>query len=96
MRKNSKITAVKGQKWPAIIKTPQNYSENNRSAARTENLPQDPSLIAIWASQLLDLNSLFRKNFSLLSDFEFPVNFEAHFTQIPRIAIEQGGIHAYP
>ena len=95
MTNNSKIPAVKGRKWPAIIKTLQNYSENNRSAARTENRPKDPSLIDIWASLLLDLNSLFRKNFSLLSEFEFPVNFEAQFTQTPRITSEQGGIHAY-
>ena len=84
MSKSSKIPAVKGLERPAIIKTPQNYSENIGSATRTDFYSQDRSLIAISTSLLSKFNSLFSKNFSLLSDFEFPVNFEARITQTTR------------
>ena len=71
----------KGQKWPAIFLTPLNYSEIARSAARTEDLSGTPSQILILNSLLLKLISLFRKNNSLIPDFKFPVNFEAHSSE---------------
>lgn len=49
----------KRQTTPTTFITPLNYSENKRSAARTEILPQYPTLIAILTSLLLRSNSLF-------------------------------------
>ena len=70
VRKTRKIPVVKGQKWPAILLTPQNYSENTRSATRTDNLGDTPSQIAILASLLRDMNTLFPKIFSLITDLD--------------------------
>ena len=86
---------TKDQKSPAILLTRQNYSENDRSPARTENLLQDGSPITISASLLLVLNSLFPKIFSLIRDLKFPVNFEAQITRTPCIAPNRTGIHVY-
>ncbi len=94
-RKISKMTIVKRQKWPAILITLQNYSENYRSLSRTENLVKMPSLITRITSLLLKLNSLFLKKISLLSDFKFPVNFRLRITQTPRITSNHRGIRAY-
>ncbi len=89
------MPVIKGQKWPAILLTPQNYSENTRPATRTDNLGDTPSLIAILTSLLRDLRSLFPKIFSLITDLEYPVNIEARNGQIPRITCNDRGIHAY-
>ena len=86
---------VKDQKWPAIYITLQNYSENVQSAARTEDLPEMPSLIVFSASLLLDENSLFRKIFSLIRHLEFPVNSEAQRGQTMRIPSNHRGFHVY-
>ncbi len=43
---------VKDQKWPAIFLTSQNSTENGRSLARTPDLTQDGTLIAVWDSLL--------------------------------------------
>ena len=89
------MPVVKGQKWPAIFLTPQNYSEIARSATRTEDLPQMPSLIAFLASLLRDEDSLFRKNISLIRHSEFPVNFEAQSGQTMRIVSNHRGFLAH-
>ncbi len=81
VEKTQKMPVSKGQKRPAIFLTPQNYSEIARSATRTENPSKTPSLIAISTSLLLDLISLFPKNFSLLCVFKFPVNFDVQMTK---------------
>lgn len=81
---------------PATFVTPQKYSENARSAARTEKPTQDPSLIAILTSLLSDLISLFPKINSLITDFEFPVNFEVGDGPIPRMVNNDRGIYSSP
>ncbi|PCJ66994.1 MAG: hypothetical protein COA73_00670 [Candidatus Hydrogenedentota bacterium] len=65
-----------GQKYPATIKTPLNYTENDGAAARTENLLPFPDR---------DFEFPVPENISLLRGFEFPVNFEADVAQFPRI-----------
>jgi len=89
------MPVVKGQKWPAIFLTPQNYSEIARSATRTEDLPQMPSLIEVSTSQLMDMSSLFPNIFSLITNLDYPVNFEARNGQTPRITCNDRGIHTY-
>ena len=69
--------ANKGQRKPSIFLTPLNYSEIGGSPTRTKSLPETPSLIVFSVSLLMKTNSLFRKNFSLIPDLKFPVNFEA-------------------
>ena len=87
IEKSSKMPVVKDQRWASIFLTPENYSENDGSPARTEFLFQDGSLIAIWAS-------LFCENFSLFPYFDFAVNFEYRITRTTRIAPNRRGIHA--
>ena len=89
------MPVIKGQKWTAIFLTPQNYSEIARSAARTDNLGDTPSLIAIPASLLRDMNTLFPKNISLIRHLEFPVNSEAQSGQTMGIGSNHWGVHAY-
>ena len=89
------MPSVKGQIWPAIFITPQNYSENDRSLSRTKNLTKMPSLIVFSASLLLDENSLLRKIFSLIRHLEFPVNSEAQRGQTMRIPSNRRDILAY-
>ena len=95
VRKTRKIPVVKGQKWPAIFLTPQNYSEIARSATRTDNLGDTPLQIAFSTSQLMDLSSLFPKIFSLITDLEYPVNFEARNGQTLIMDSADRGIHTY-
>ena len=95
VEKIQKMPVNKGQRWPAIILTPQKYSENAGSQARTANRWESRSLIAFWASLLWKQNSLFRKNSSLLSEFKFPVNFGEPKSQTQRTASNHGGIHAH-
>jgi hypothetical protein len=95
VRKTRKMPVVKGQKWPAIFLTPQNYSENTRSAARTDILGDTPPQIAFSPSLLWDFNSLFPNNFSLIPDFKFPDNFEAQRVQTIGIGSNYRGIHVY-
>ena len=89
------MPVVKGQKWPAIFLTPQNYSENAQSATRTDNPGGTPSLIEVSTSQLMDMSSLFPNIFSLITNLDYPVNFEARNGQTPRITCNDRGIHTY-
>jgi hypothetical protein len=79
--KSSKRPANKGWNPPTTLRTPLDYSEIPEASARTENLGSERSNRRQNGkksrSLLIDLNSLFRKNISLLCVFEFPVNFEA-------------------
>ena len=78
--KSSKRPADKGQTTPTTLRTPLDYSEIAGAYGRTENLTTEhPNQHPNSRSLLTNMNSLFRKNFSLLCVLEFPVNFEAHF-----------------
>jgi len=69
-----KIRANIDQRWPAIILTPQDYDENQSSAARTSKSSKSPSLIP-------HLPSLFSIFDSLIRVIEFPVKFLANETE---------------
>ena len=76
--KNSKRPANKGQNPPTILRTPLDYSEIAKAGTRTESMAAErPNAHENGRSLLMDINSLFRKNFSLLCVLKFPVNFEA-------------------
>lgn len=90
VEKIRKTSTTKGQKWPAIFLTPQDYSEIACSPTRTENLPEMLSLIVISISLLMKLNSLLSKNFSLLINLEFPVNFDAQITRTYESEVRMG------
>ena len=73
------MPANKGQTLPTTLRTPLNYSEILRSSARDLNL--NPELAEKAGSTpkidslLMDINSLFSKNISLILELKFPVNF---------------------
>ena len=90
VEKTQKMSIAKGQSWPAIFLTPLNYSEIGGSATRTKNPAETPSLIAISTSLLMRLNSLFRKNISLIPDLKFPVNFDAHMAETYESPVRAG------
>ena len=80
--KNPKRQANTGQNLPTTLLTSLEYSEIAEAGTRTVIMAAErPDRHQNSRSLLTDMNSLFRKNFSLLSVFEFPVNFEA---QLPR------------
>ena len=78
-QKTLKMTINKGQTTPCTFRTPLDYSEIHGAYARIENLatehPNRCQNGQINRSLLLDINSLFLKNISLLPVLKYPVNF---------------------
>ena len=89
-----KMPANTGQTLPTTLRTPLNYSEMHSIYTMTPLLPYKDrecgqnSLKIV--SLLMDLNSLFSKNISLIPDLKFPVNFRPHIPKTNESPLNTG------